>query len=194
MSKGYKDLGVSRIISFLLHDPNVYEGHWSDSVYIMNGSLHEGSHGPVHQYGVFYSPNYKLFEYGFEDNDSDRDFYGNRYYNNFYSTTEDFRIKDSIFGSNDKYAMVSPEKTWLDSDTDYHWHRPDDVISSTEWKSRGLTDDSKYSIDNKGNVVDIGENIFYTTFILTSDNIIMLANSVMLLMTLYPQATVEAQE
>ena len=170
MSKGYKDLGVSRIISFLLHDPLGGLRYWGDIVYIINGSLHGGTHGPVHQYGVFYPPNYDFFVDGYEYDDSDRDFYGSRYYNNFYSTTEDFRIKDSIFGSNDKYAMVSPEKTWLDSDTDYHWHRPDDVISSTEWKSRGLTDDSKYSIDKKGNVVDIGENIFYTTFILTSDN------------------------
>ena len=93
MSKGYKDLGVSRIISFLLHDPKAYLdgdkvggwGYWIDSVYIINGSLHGGTHGPVHQYGVFYPLNYDFFMYGYEYDDSDRDFYGSRYYNNFYS-------------------------------------------------------------------------------------------------------------
>lgn len=159
MSDGYKYLGVSRIISFLVSDPRLIDER-SDPmiirelgvVHVTNGSLHGGSrHGPVHQDDRIYDPHNKEFY---------RLIY--EYLNTFYSTTEDFRIKDSLFGSNDKYAMVSPEKTWLDS-------APDDVIFSTEWKSRGLTDTSKYSIDEKGNVVDIQENVFYTTLILDSD-------------------------
>ena len=164
MSDGYKYLGVSRIISFLVRDPRLI---YAQGVHVTNGSLHGGvPHGLVHQYDRFYD---NETDGVYEDAmvTVDRDFYEREYFNTFYSTTEDFRIKDSLFGSNDKYAMVSPEKTWLDSKADY---ARDDVILSDEWKSRGLTDTSKYSIDEKGNVVDIQENVFYTTLILTSDH------------------------
>lgn len=180
MSDGYKYLGVSRIISFLVRDPRLI---YKPGVHVANGSLHGGGvhvtngslhggvvhglvHGPAHQYDRFYEDT--TAEGMFNSN---REFYGREYFNTFYSTTEDFRIKDSLFGSNDKYAMVSPEKTWLDSKADFinAGGQLEDVIRSTEWKSRGLTDTSKYSIDEKGNVVDIQENIFYTTLILTSD-------------------------
>jgi hypothetical protein len=165
MSDGYKYLGVSRIISFLVSDPRLL---YAPEMHVTNGSLHSGVvHGPVHQYDRICKRD-ELFGDIMIYPDV-RDFYRDMYFNTFYSTTEDFRIKDSLFGSNDKYAMVSPEKTWLDSKVDYTWGKPDDVILSTEWKSRGLTDTSKYSIDEKGNVVDIQENVFYTTSFLTSD-------------------------